>query len=104
MLAAVYIVALVIYWVCRGALRRWAAAITQSDTVSLVPSALWPWEFLQCSRTGDEIRTHRLNVMRRRRTPLETVRVFDDQYRTLLETLPEYQAMLRIMVELYQLS
>lgn len=100
---------LLLYWLTRAALRLRAAHLSGPHCISLIPSALVPWTYLGCAREGGLLRTFTLNALTGRVTPEASIPIFDEDYRELLNSLPEYVVMSQLspayhVVEVERLS
>lgn len=87
------------YWGLRAALRRSAWSRAPVGTVSLIPTSIWPWLYLGCSRHGDVVRTFELDLFRGVRHAHDC-EVLDHRYAATLDNLAEFQAM-RALSPLY---
>lgn len=92
-IAATLACVLAAYWRCKAWLLTQARELAGPQAVSLIPSALIPWHFWVCSRSGSEITVALLNV--RSATPSRVTRyeVMDEQVQAALADLPEWQLM-----------
>jgi membrane-bound metal-dependent hydrolase YbcI (DUF457 family) len=84
---------LLAYLAARGVLRRIARMRCPKNVVSMIPSALWPWEYFVCSRDGDMARIAKLNALTGRQPQIAAHPIYDSQIRSKLESIPEFQAM-----------
>jgi membrane-bound metal-dependent hydrolase YbcI (DUF457 family) len=90
---ALYAACLFLYFAVKAALRWRAGRLAPKGTLSLVPSAFLPWMYLGNVDEGDRARLFRLNVLSGRISGDEHIPVFDEKWRALLDTVPEYGAM-----------
>lgn len=81
------------YWTGKAALRRSADRMAGPDVVSIIPSALIPWEFLVCRRSGREVLVETLNVRMRQGTPLHRAEICDDDCTEVCALVPEWKLM-----------
>ncbi len=88
-----YILALLIYWALKIILKREAFKLRDVETISLVPSALVPWIFFGCRQSKGNIQTFSINLITRRQIPLKCYQILDEQYSSILDSVPEYRTM-----------
>jgi len=92
-IVGVYLLALSGYWLIRIALRKQALRLSSVDTLSLIPSALWPWVYYGCRRSHNTVQVFQVDAMTRKQECLETHEIFDDRYTDILETVLEFRVM-----------
>jgi inner membrane protein len=91
--AAVWLTAMVIHLTVKLLFRRRAIADSPEGTLSLLPSIFLPWWFIGCSKERDFIRTFRLDAVTGRMDEVKKYRFIDEDYRALLEAVPEFRVM-----------
>lgn len=91
--AAAFSVSMLLYWILKVFLRRRAMAASPQGTLSLLPSALIPWEYLGCARQGEEIVTFCVSALSGARYGEETYPILDADHASVLDGLAEVQAM-----------
>jgi len=84
---------LFLYWLSRWAIRRRVRRLAPAGTQSLVPSAWVPWRFYGLAADESRIRQYSINALNGALIAFGENQVLDEQYRTLLENLPEYRLM-----------
>ncbi len=99
-LAYAYVAFLFVYWMVRIVLRRRAGRLAPEGTVSLLPTAFIPWKFIGARPLDGEVHLFDLSAIRGRRSHEKLQKIHDGPYTTLLEAIPEYQAM-RALSPLY---
>lgn len=82
---ACYCCAMLIYWFSKFALRRRALSFSPPETVSLLPSALYPWQFLGCSQQNNEALLFQVNSLTGTLSREESVTLFDSDHQDLIE-------------------
>jgi membrane-bound metal-dependent hydrolase YbcI (DUF457 family) len=90
LLAAAFFGAMVFYFGAKGLLHRRAA---QFGTVSLVPSALCPWQFLATEERDGNSYLFSVNAITRSRKILNSQPMLDGFYLEQLSTIPEFRMM-----------
>ena len=93
LLPGAYAVALSVYWPVKAVLHRRAKRLSPTGTVSLVPSALLPWEFLGTAEEGAVVRLFRLDARTGEVTDDGGQEILDDAWSPVLEQRPEYRLM-----------
>lgn len=88
-----YVVCLAGYIAVKGLLRVRASTLCSRDVLSIVPSALWPWEFFTCERQDSRVISRRLNAVTGSQEVIATTTILDAEFRRYLEPLPEFHAM-----------
>ncbi|MDF1660347.1 MAG: metal-dependent hydrolase [Planctomycetota bacterium] len=78
-----YCAIMLCYWLLKCALRRRALSFSPPGTVSLLPSALYPWEFLGCSQGKDEVLLFQVHSLTGNVTREESVPLFDREHEEL---------------------
>ncbi len=99
-LAYAYVAFLFVYWMVRIVLRRRAGRLAPEGTVSLLPTAFIPWKFIGARPLDGEVHLFDLSAVRGRLSREKLQKIHDGPYATLLEAIPEYQAM-RALSPLY---
>jgi membrane-bound metal-dependent hydrolase YbcI (DUF457 family) len=97
----VYGAALAAYVAVRAGFRRLAAKRLAPGVVSMIPAALWPWEFFICSRPEEAddrpfVRISKINALTGRQISLAELPIYDALVRSQLERLPEFAAMVEL--------
>jgi membrane-bound metal-dependent hydrolase YbcI (DUF457 family) len=91
------------YVLTKGALRRRAGMFCPGSK-SLVPSALVPWRFYGTKREQLDILRFRVSAFTGVQTQVARVRLLDDSFAGLLETLPEFRLMRGVSSEYHVIS
>ena len=91
-----YLLFLVSYGLLRFLLRCRARTFAPAGTLSLMPSALWPWVYFACQRSAHSVQVIRINALTGTQRELATCAIHDDRYADVLDRVPE----LRVMREL----
>jgi membrane-bound metal-dependent hydrolase YbcI (DUF457 family) len=94
-LAIAYIGVIAVYFCAKGWLRRRAGQLAP-EAVSLVPSALWPWQFLGATEDGACVRLFRLNAISGTRAMLAVHDILDATHAQRLARVPEFGLMQRL--------
>lgn len=68
-----------------------AKRLSPRDTLSIIPSAAIPWMFLCCQPHERGVRTFTLNAFDGMISKEEIHDVFDAEFDSILQTLPEYR-------------
>ena len=92
-LQAAYAAFLAIYWPLRVWMRRIAMRRAPPGTMSLLPSALWPWHYLGAVREGDAIRIFDVNLLRPGISNEQRVPILDAPFAGTLDRVPEVATM-----------
>ena len=90
--AGMYFGMLAVYVGAKGALRRRAAAMAP-EAVTLVPSALCPWQFFGVGEGGDCVRLFQINVRTGRREGVWRQEILDATHADRLAQVPEFRLM-----------
>jgi membrane-bound metal-dependent hydrolase YbcI (DUF457 family) len=90
--AALFFGTMTLYFVAKGMLHRRAEAIAP-DSITLMPSALWPWRFFGVAGNGKCIRLFQLNAITGRREAFVNQEVLDATHAGLLAEVPEFRLM-----------
>ena len=98
--AYAYGVFLAFYWMARISLRRRAARLAPVGTVSLLPTAVVPWKFIGARPLDGKVHLFDLSALDGRLSRERLPKIHDSSYASLLEAIPEYQAM-RALSPLY---
>lgn len=93
---------LVLYDVVKWQLRRYGLKLSPPGTISLIPSALLPWQFFGCIDDGKHAAVFKLNLFDRK-PEVEEIPIFDHEYADILEQLAEYRLM-RELVPTYHVT
>ncbi len=93
LIPGIYAFVLAAYWGAKAVLHRRAVRLSPTGTVSLVPSALIPWEFLGMAREGPVARLFRLDARGGRISEDGTQEILDESWSRPLMALPEYRLM-----------
>ena len=88
-----YVSVMALYWWSPRDDRTPPFPLCTADTVSLLPTAFVPWRFLGASQAQSDVRLFALDARHGDVTYEATVTTEDDQYRPLLESLPEFRQM-----------
>ncbi len=88
-----YGVLLTVYVMVRGIFRGLSLQRFPAGTVSAIPSALWPWEFLICVRNSYGIEQAWVNGITGARRFVGLTSVLDESVREIVDQVPEYQTM-----------
>jgi membrane-bound metal-dependent hydrolase YbcI (DUF457 family) len=91
-LAITYFGMMGLYFFARGLL-RWRAGRLVPDAVSLMPSALWPWQFLGATADGSCVRLFVLNVITGDRKEYSVCDILDGTHASRLAAVPEFALM-----------
>ena len=91
--AVLYAIALVVYTCLKAGLRRRARRLASDNAVSVIPSAMWPWMFLVCERSGGFVVTSKLNALTGRSMEMSRHFIHDDEFIELLSKTPEFRTM-----------
>jgi membrane-bound metal-dependent hydrolase YbcI (DUF457 family) len=91
--ASAYVAIMALYWVLKARLRARALTHSPPGTQALLPSALWPWEFLGCARLDEGVRLFHINALNGEKRNESTVEIFDHRYLDLMDKVPEFQVM-----------
>ncbi len=91
--ASLYAIFLGLYWGVKWRLRRRAWKQCPADTVSLIPSALYPWSFFGYALGEDRARLFRLNTIRGDIAAESQHTIFDAQYSDRLDDVKEFHLM-----------
>jgi membrane-bound metal-dependent hydrolase YbcI (DUF457 family) len=91
--SAVFAGSMFVYWLIKVGLRRRAWRACPEGTLSLLPSALFPWRFYGCSRQGEEIVIFRVQALTGVVDDEQRLPILDDGYTAMLNAVPEYTAM-----------
>lgn len=91
--AFAYVVSLVVYAITKAFLRRQAGRLAETEAVSVIPSALWPWVFFICQRTEREVTSSKLNVVTNRSKVIARYPVYDEEFADELSRIEEFRAM-----------
>ncbi len=89
----IYALVLAAYWGAKAVLHCRAVQLSPAATVSLVPSALIPWEFLGTAKDGAVARLFKLDARTGALSDDGTREILDEAWSHLLEALPEYRLM-----------
>lgn len=89
-------IAMVAYWLVKRSLRRRAMTRAPDGTLSLLPSALFPWQYLGCARQGDAVQVFRIDALSGAIDQEERFAILDAAYLEALEQVPEFQTMRRL--------
>jgi len=81
------------YWCTKGWLKKCAGAMAGGDVVSVIPSAVLPWQFYVCKRGQDEVTVQRLSLVGHEWRLLASHRVFDAEVSDIVADLPEWRMM-----------
>ena len=81
-----------VYFVAKGMLHRRAGVIAP-ESITLMPSALWPWRFFGVAGSGICIRLFQVNAITGRRDTFASQEVLDATHAGLLVDVPEFQLM-----------
>ena len=84
------------YWGVKVALRRRGLRLSPPGTLSLLPSALVPWQFFGCARQGESVVLFRVDLWRGRMREEERVAILDARYEASLLGVPEFTTMRRL--------
>lgn len=86
---------LLAYWAARALLHHRAKRLAPPDTLTLLPTALWPWRYLGYAHMPGSPRVDlfTLNALTGQSTHEDHQALFDDQYEQLLQTIPEFRLM-----------
>lgn len=82
-----------VYWTAKWRLLRAVCRKCPADTKSVLPDALFPWRFHGHVLQDQDARLFGVNAITGRLSGEVTRHVLDEQYRQVLETLPEYRIM-----------
>lgn len=93
LISGAYCVALGAYIGIKAGLKRRAHRLWGAAAVAVIPSALTPWMFYVCERSGNEVRSWLLNALIGSRRKTGEVRILDAEFRQYVESLPEFRAM-----------
>ncbi|MBA4191124.1 MAG: hypothetical protein C0467_24335 [Planctomycetaceae bacterium] len=86
-----YVAFLAAYWMLKGYLWYRAKRLSPRDTLSIIPSAAFPWRFLCCQPHEHGVRTFTLNALDGTISNEEIHPVFDAEFDAILKTFPEYR-------------
>jgi membrane-bound metal-dependent hydrolase YbcI (DUF457 family) len=89
----VYLAALLAYIGGKALIARRARRLADPNSVSVIPSAVIPWEYFVCRRAGDGVSSWKLNAVTGRQVKLAECRVLDAEFAEHLDGLPEYREM-----------
>ncbi|MCZ6688136.1 MAG: hypothetical protein O7H41_00830 [Planctomycetota bacterium] len=92
-MAGVYVAVLAGYWLSKVALRRRARRSAPDDTLALLPSALVPWDYLGCARTGTLVRLFRINALSGVLIEEGSCSILDAEWLERVADIPEVQVM-----------
>jgi membrane-bound metal-dependent hydrolase YbcI (DUF457 family) len=84
---------MVIYWCAKAHWLKQAHVLVGNDLVSLVPSALVPWQFIATTRKHDRLVVSKVDVFTGIITPLETYSVMDCAHAEILAAVSEWRLM-----------
>jgi membrane-bound metal-dependent hydrolase YbcI (DUF457 family) len=87
---------LVFYWLFRYVLHRRAVGFLPAELGRVIPSAMVPWRFLGYARAGDKVQLFEIEAIGGKRKDLGELRIFDAQYRSLLNDVVEYNLMKKL--------
>ena len=90
---AVAFFSILVIYIFGKALLRARVGTVASDTVSLIPSALYPWRFFGVTSGKRLAELFQINAITRSRKLLRQHRVFDASYLPLLAGVPEFVLM-----------
>jgi len=90
--AEIFFGIMVVYVGAKGFLRR-RAGVLAPDAMALMPSALWPWQFVGVAQCGNGIRRFQVNAITGRGETLAQQAVLDEAYAGLLANVPEFVLM-----------
>lgn len=93
LVASIYGAFLSLYWIVKIALRRSALSCCPSKPLSLIPSALFPWRFYGCSRSGNEVGLFTVNAITKEITEERSVTIFDEEFAAKLHEISEFNIM-----------
>ena len=93
LIPGIYALVLAAYWGVKAVLHHRAIRLSPTGTVSLVPSALIPWEFLGMAREGTVARLFRLDARAGGISEDGTQEILDEAWSRPLMALPEYRLM-----------
>lgn len=91
-LAVAFFGAITLYFCLKGWLRGRAGSFAP-EAVSLVPSALWPWQFFGTTEESACVRLFRLNAITGKREMMGVQKVFDATRARWLANVPEFAIM-----------
>ncbi len=92
-IAVVYASLLLSYLVGKGVLRRSIVGKLPKGTVSAIPSALRPWEYILCVRNGNKIQHFRFNGLTEGMLLISETPIYDEEVQELLDNIPDYRTM-----------
>lgn len=84
---------LFVYWMIKAWLLRRAKKQVGAEVVSIIPSALIPWHFYLCSRSGSRVSVLLLNIASGGQRTLSTSEIVDDEVKGILHQVPEWHLM-----------
>lgn len=90
--AVIFFGILAAYFCAKGCLRKRAGRLAP-DAVTLMPSALCPWQFFGVLQDGKRVSRFQMNALTGIRVPLKQQEVLDDSYAKLFANVPEFKAM-----------
>jgi hypothetical protein len=90
---AAYAAAMSVYWVFKAGLRRRAIRRSPAGTLSLLPSALIPWEYYGCAREGSRIRLFRIHALTGNLLDDRRVEIHDERWQGPIGEVPEFRVM-----------
>ena len=93
MAAILYMVSFVLYAGLKATLRRRASFLASADAVSVIPSAMWPWMFFECRRSGNEVTSSKLNAITGTSCEVARHKIHDDEFADELSAVDEFQTM-----------
>lgn len=90
--AEVFFGILAAYFAAKGLLRKRAGTLAP-ESITLMPSALWPWRFFGVAETGKCISLFQINTITERQRMISTLEVLDATHAGLLAEVPEFKLM-----------
>lgn len=92
-IAIAYAVSVAAYVGARAILRHKANKPSLPNLVSIIPSALLPWEYFLCCRDQDHVRHYNRNLLSGKQSLISEQPIYDSLIRDRLEEIPEFRAM-----------
>lgn len=80
-----YCAVMSLYWLSKFLLRRRALSFSPPRTVSLMPSALYPWKFIGCSQSEDRVLLFQIHSLTGEMSREEYVELLDCDHQELME-------------------